>query len=420
MCAIYGAFGFTLDQAVFDEIAGRCRDRGRDGGGVDEFVCKKARRIWLGSWRATPTTEVETAEPQPYGAIVHNGMIANDKELGGRPGEVDSMVLPRVIDRSSIEAVAASLMKIRGSYAMAIAAPDTLYLATNYKPIYYARIGTTLYFASMARHLEPSMPWHRTPSRVKPYSVVDMSDGRTISLPRNVANPGKALVIASSGLDSTTAAYMIAAQGRKVGLLHFRYGCRAGTREALAVKAIADHLGAPFHVLDIDYSRFAGGSPLLSGDKIISGGVEGTEFAQEWVPARNLLMIAHAVAFAEANGYASVVLGNNLEESGAYPDNEEEFTHLLDKALDYAVRADAEVRLEAPLGHLMKHEIVAAGQRLGVPWHLTWSCYRGGAEHCGQCGPCFMRRTAFQRNGLTDPIFATSAKHASLVTGEVC
>jgi 7-cyano-7-deazaguanine synthase len=158
-------------------------------------------------------------------------------------------------------------------------------------------------------------------------------------------------------------------------------------------------------VLVIDYHRFTGGSPLFDPGAAISGPITGAEFAKEWVPARNLLMIAHAVAFAEANGFGSVVLGNNLEEAGAYPDNEEEFTHLLDQTLDYAVAADHRVRLEAPVGHLMKHEIVAEGQRIGVPWHLTWSCYRGGSQHCGRCGPCFMRREAFRRNGMDDPVF---------------
>jgi 7-cyano-7-deazaguanine synthase len=53
----------------------------------------------------------------------------------------------------------------------------------------------------------------------------------------------------------------------------------------------------------------------------------------------------------------------------------------------------------------MKHEIVKIGVPLGVPYHLTWSCYSGNEEHCGECGPCFMRRTAFERNELDDPVF---------------
>ena len=201
-------------------------------------------------------------------------------------------------------------------------------------------------------------------------------------------------------------AYKLANDGYEVALLAFplRLARRKTPRVAL-VHEIGSHLNAHVYLLDIDYSPFQGGSPLLTG-KEIAGAVEGAEYAHEWVPARNLLMIAHAVAFAEANGFSYVALGNNLEEAGAYPDNEEEFTHLLDMALDYAVSDGAKVRLIAPLGGLMKHEIVALGASLGVPYELTWSCYRGGNVHCGRCGPCMMRKTAFARHGLTDPAFA--------------
>jgi len=161
-------------------------------------------------------------------------------------------------------------------------------------------------------------------------------------------------------------------------------------------------LGAQLVTLHIDYSKFAGTSPLLN-DSVIATGEAGAEFAHEWVPARNLLMIAHAVAYAEANGYTYIALGNNLEESGAYPDNEEEFTKLLNDSLAYAVHDGGHVQLMAPVGNLMKHEIVKLGLELGVPYELTWSCYKGGVKHCGNCGPCFMRKTAFERNGTTDP-----------------
>jgi len=356
---------------------------------------------YLGNWRATPTTEVWDAEDQPYDGVVHNGTIANDVELGALPGEVDSMVLPRVIDRSSLRSVACSLGKVQGSFAIAAVSSDTVYAAVNYKPLHLLRIAGVTYFSSMERHLLPECGFGLRPGRLQPYTVTDLISGDSLPLPRETTS--RALVVCSAGLDSTTVAYDLVAKGYEVDLLHFRYGCRAESREVQMVQKIADDLRREVVFLDIDYSSFTGQSPLLTGGSI-SQGKAGAEYAHEWVPARNLLMLAHAVAYAEANEYSFVALGNNLEESGAFPDNEEEFTNLLGHALDYAVHDGGHVQLISPVGGMMKHEIVKLGTSLGVPYGLTWSCYYGGEVHCGNCGPCFMRETAFDRNGLEVPM----------------
>jgi 7-cyano-7-deazaguanine synthase len=406
MCSIYGAVGHSIDDAVLMRIRDRAKDRGRDGGRLERVPLTNGMMSVLGNWRATPTTEVNAAPFQPYGGIVHNGTIANDAELGARPGEVDSMVLPRVLARTGLRDLVESLGRVRGSYALAVRCEQTVLLASNFKPIYFLALGGTLYFSSMERHLAPEAPRGVRPARLAPYTAMDLVTGEVRPLPRETNR--HALVVCSSGLDSTTAAYALAEAGWQVTLLHFLYGCHAETQEARLVRAIGAHLRAPVAFLSIDYSQFKGNSPLLN-DVPIADGLAGAEYAHEWVPARNLLLIAHAVAYAEAHGMSAVALGNNLEEGGAYPDNEEEFTTLLDGALDYAVHDGGHVRLLAPVGRLMKHEIVALGHRLGAPFQLTWSCYRGGEQHCGACGPCHMRRIAFERNGLSDPVF----EHAS-------
>jgi len=400
MCSIFGALGVAIDEQVLDGIRDRARDRGRDGGRVERYRLADGWAAALGNWRATPTTEVEAAQSQPYARIVHNGTIANDRELGNSEGNVDSMVLEHVLDRSSLEALRDSLTAIQGSYALAVAADNTIYLATNYKPIYVLQLEHARYFSSMERHLLPLCEFGVRPQRIEPYTVTDLRTGRTLKVSRETNQ--RALVIASAGLDSTTAAYLLKDEGYQVDLLHFGYGAQAGTREHTLIREIARDLGAQLVNLTIDYSKFAGSSPLLN-DSDIAAGESGAEFAHEWVPALNLLMISHAVAYAEANGYTYIALGHNLEESGAYPDNEEEFTKLLNDSLDYAVHDGGHVVLMAPVGNLMKHEIVKLGLELGVPYQYTWSCYRGGDKHCGNCGPCFMRMTAFERNGTTDP-----------------
>jgi len=136
----------------------------------------------------------------------------------------------------------------------------------------------------------------------------------------------------------------------------------------------------------------------------IADGIAGAEYAHEWVPARNLVMLSTAVAYAEAHNYGYIYLGTNLEEASVYPDNEEQFILDFNNLLYGAVQNGVKIEIKTPLGGLMKHEIVLFGLECNAPFHLTWSCYKGGEKHCGKCGPCFMRRTAFERNGLVDPV----------------
>jgi len=337
---------------------------------------------------------------------VHNGTIANDKDLGIQPGEIDSQCLARVLDRSSVQAFAESLKAVKGSYALAAFNGASVIAATNYKPLHYATIGEALYFSSMARHFTGVMPFGQAPVALAPYTAIDFLTHEIV--PLHKTDSKRCVVIASAGLDSTVVATKLVREGWEVCLLHFTYGCLAGTREYDAIPKIASALGCTYQYLEVDLKRMLGmGSSTLFGDeKHIVGAVEGAEFAHEWVPARNLIFVSLAVGWAEANGYHAVALGNNLEEAGAYCDNEEQFTNLLDLTVPYAVQAHYGMRILSPMGRFMKHEICRIGLELGTPFEHTWSCYRGGERHCGKCGPCLMRHIGFQRNGAVDPAFA--------------
>jgi hypothetical protein len=106
-------------------------------------------------------------------------------------------------------------------------------------------------------------------------------------------------------------------------------------------------------------------------------------------------------------GNENFVLANGIvvHNSGSYPDNEQEFGRLFNKILPFSTQNGTKIILLDPLSHVMKHEVVKIGNEVGVPWKYTWSCYGDGERHCGTCGPDFMRKTAFQRNGLLDPVF---------------
>jgi len=419
MCSVYG---WNRQISIEDkrQIVERAGRRGRDGWGIwtpSGKVCgltppepggamgSVLRRPdsdnVVGNFRATPTTEQESSLTylQPYDGIVHNGVIANDKSFDDMP--IDSMVLPQVMSGvNGLNTFCDALDKIVGSYALAFFRHGRLFLAANYKPLYWSRSWDGVVFASQRYMFPPGMDAVPFP----PYTAAVINRGKIEmrSLPRTQSP--RALVACSGGLDSTTVAYLLQAQGHPVTLVHFLYGCLAEGREVDRLHQIAEHGGFDVVLLEMPKGIMSGSIVEGRYDKGETG-VTGAECAMDWVSARNLLMLSMLTAYAESNGYGHIAIGNNLEESGAYPDNEEEFGNRFNSILPFAVQNGVKIQLEQPLAHYMKHEIVELGEQLGVPYELTWSCYGDGEFHCGECGPCFMRKTAFERNGLQDPVF---------------
>lgn len=389
MCSIIGG---TIFNEYALQVYDRAKDRGRDYSGF----CQMGN-YWIANHRATPTNE--TAAPidnQPFGKdfkIVHNGTIANDKELGNVDGAIDSKVLAEVIDATDIYSVRDSLNKVKGSYAIAILKKDEIILAANFKPIWYIHKEGQYFFSSLEWHLGDGAV------RLKPYSVYSLTKGISCELKRY--QPNKALIIASGGLDSTALTGYAKQRHEEIKLLHFNYGCKATNNEIAAIKTIASKLDCTYEVLDLDYTKFKGNSTLFKDDKINSG-VSGVEYALDWVYARNLILLSIAVGYAEANGYGFIYIGTNLEESGAYPDNEEQFILDFNSLLYGAVNNGYKVQIVTPLGGLMKKEIVEFGVEYNSPIEHSWSCYNNGSNHCGNCGPCYMRRKAFERAGVID------------------
>src|SRR5262245_15498512 len=213
----------------------------------------------------------------------------------------------------------------------------------------------------------------------------------------------RCVVICSGGLDSTTAAAHARYIDRKKPiLLHFRYGCRAESMEEQAIRRIAEYLEGECVFADLHWLKDLGASSLTEFARPITGPREGAEFPSEWVPARNLVMAAHAAAFCDATGIGDIYIGLNLEEGAVYPDNSVEFYERFAALLPFATLRRP--RVQMPLARMMKWRIVQHARNIGAPIHLSWSCYRSGPLHCGQCGPCYMRRTAHQMLVLDDTI----------------
>ena len=405
MCAIVGGTRLTQKELTLLHVS---RTRGRDYSNI--FMKGQS---WICNHRAIPTTEKSNPEHnQPFGTdykIVHNGTIANDKELGVGSGEIDSSVLPKVLDCTNIDTLHQTIQKVKGSYAIAIMKPNgTFYLLCNYQPIAYAYdrdeygLKRLVAFTSYVDDLKYCQ--YSNIERLPPYSILDTETWNTRDIPRTDYH--NALVICSGGLDSTAvAAYACYVhKPENVTLIHYRYGCIAETKEIQCIKKIAEYLKCNLDFIDVNMSFMNKNSALFKTENDIHKGIEGSEYAYEWVPARNLIMLSLAVGYAEANRITNIYLGTNLEESGAYPDNCNQFIKDFDACLYGAVQNGVKVKIHTPVGNLMKHEIVAFGNKYNAPFQYTWSCYKKGDKPCGQCGPCFMRRTAFRRNGLEDPL----------------
>jgi 7-cyano-7-deazaguanine synthase len=213
----------------------------------------------------------------------------------------------------------------------------------------------------------------------------------------------RCLVICSGGLDSTTAAtHALEVDRREPILLHFRYGCRAEARETEAIRRIASALGVEYLLAELSWLKQLGGSTLTDPQASIAGPVEGAELPHEWVPARNLVMVAYAAALCDARGIGEIYMGLNLEEGAVYPDNTVEFYERLNGVLPLATLRRPVIRM--PLARMMKWQIVKHAYAIGAPIHLSWSCYRSGPLHCGQCGPCYLRRTAHAMTSVPDTV----------------
>jgi 7-cyano-7-deazaguanine synthase len=219
-----------------------------------------------------------------------------------------------------------------------------------------------------------------------------------------------AIVLLSGGLDSATALAMMRAEGRRCHALSFRYGQRHAVELAAATR-VAAALGAASHrIIDIDLAAI-GGSALTDAIPVPKGRSEpeiGTGIPITYVPARNTIFVAYAIAVAEVTGSTEIVLGVNVLDSSGYPDCRPEWLAAMEEVARLGTKAGVEGRaltLRAPLIRMSKAEIIAAGRALGVDYGLTHSCYDPAPDGaaCGGCDACQLRRRGFEAAGVADP-----------------
>ena len=224
----------------------------------------------------------------------------------------------------------------------------------------------------------------------------------------------RSVVCLSGGMDSCVTT-TLAAREYEVYALHISYGQRTEARELRSAQAIAAATGVSrlLH-LQTDLFRRIGGSALTDEsiavpDAATNEAAEtqssrtGSEVPVTYVPFRNAHFLAAAVSWAEVLGADVVMIGAVEQDSSGYPDCRPAYYDAFNRLIAAGTR-EGRIRVETPLIHMRKTEIVRLGLDLGAPLGASWSCYSGQDRACGKCESCHLRLQAFADAGATDPI----------------
>lgn len=208
----------------------------------------------------------------------------------------------------------------------------------------------------------------------------------------------KCVVILSGGSDSSTVAYWAKDQGYDVQAITFKYG-QIATKEIEYAIRIADLLDIPVRSIDLSSLRgiYVGVTSLC--DETIQ--MTPAFSPPIIVPFRNAIFLSVGVAYAVSLGASRIFYGAQGSDEPFYPDCTQAFY----KSFETAARLGTgkELVIEAPFSSVPKSAIIREGLRLGVPFHLTWSCYYNAERHCGVCESCVNRKNAFREAGVLDP-----------------
>lgn len=228
-----------------------------------------------------------------------------------------------------------------------------------------------------------------------------------------VAAGTPAVVLLSGGLDSATVLAQAHAWGFSCYALSLHYGQRHSA-ELDAARRVAQALGAARHeVIQLDLARFGGSALTDTALQVPTEGEQGG-IPITYVPARNTVMLALALSWAEALGARDLFYGANAVDYSGYPDCRPEFVAAFERLANLATKAGVEgghIRVRAPIIQLSKAQIIREGLRLGVDYSQTVSCYQADDQGraCGRCDSCRIRAAGFAEAGVADPTRYQSA-----------
>ena len=211
------------------------------------------------------------------------------------------------------------------------------------------------------------------------------------------------LVLLSGGMDSATAVALAISQGKQVETVSFDYG-QKHSKELEAAKAIAEHYQIQASHITLDLTGAAAafrGSALTGGGDVPEGHYEDESMKKTVVPNRNMIMLSLAAGLAVSRSVPEIMYAAHAGDHAIYPDCRPEFAAIVAAAIRIGNYEGPQLR--TPFIEMSKADIAGIGNRLGVPFEKTWSCYVGGNLHCGKCGTCVERREAFELAHVPDP-----------------
>lgn len=230
----------------------------------------------------------------------------------------------------------------------------------------------------------------------------------------NIASTRSAIVLLSGGLDSATTLAIAINQGFACHALSFDYGQRHDI-ELQSARKVGEYFNVASHQTVCINLRDFGGSALTDNIDVPKNRDE-TQMAEDdipvtYVPARNTIFLAYALALAEVKGCGDIFIGVNAVDYSGYPDCRPAFINAFEKMANLATKAGVngkQLTIHTPLIQLPKTDIISRGLSLGVDYSLTHSCYDPNKQGraCGCCDSCTLRKNAFTELGMKDPVLA--------------
>lgn len=201
------------------------------------------------------------------------------------------------------------------------------------------------------------------------------------------------ILIYSGGMDSTTLLYKLRAEGDRVQALSFDYGQRH-KKELKAAAKICKKLGVPHKIVDITAIKSLMEGSALTSDrmKVPEGHYKDQSMRMTVVPNRNMIFLALAIAQAVSLQFDRVAMAVHAGDHAIYPDCRPVFIKAM-RAVSKIANYE-KIQIHAPFLNITKRDIAKIGRKLGVPYELTWTCYKGLKKPCGKCGACVERAEA--------------------------